>query len=192
MAVRHISSPNTALAVLPPVLTTITSPGSANCSALWTIRLSPGLAFTVTARPLTARPVRPCTPESMKLNRPMASATVEEASPWNCLTISSLKRGGAGRMRNPSRGVVGMAAFFHSPADTDEGPIGFRLKQPDGRQCSYPCGRCGTWGGSSFSFLVRPLPLRHRPVCRSPRQSYRSSLPNPSLCRLQRRAREAF
>ena len=54
-AVWHMSSPKTAVVRLPHVSTTTTSPGSATCSALWTMRLSAGRQSTVTARPQSGK-----------------------------------------------------------------------------------------------------------------------------------------
>ena len=49
-------SPMIALLRSPPASTTITSPGSARSSALWTRRLSPGRVFTVKAGPAITPP----------------------------------------------------------------------------------------------------------------------------------------
>src|SRR6185503_20073244 len=114
-AAVHIRPPNTALVVLPPVATTTMSPGSAICSALCTIRLSAGRQFAVTARPHSGNPERAVMPGSMKLKRPIASATFGLANPRKRRTRSSGSRDGAGRTRNPSLALVMMSAHDNAP-----------------------------------------------------------------------------
>src|SRR5262245_23107018 len=114
-AASHIRPPKTALVVLPDVATTTMSPGSAICRPLCTIRLSAGRAFTVTARPQSGNPDRDATPLSMKLNRPIASATFGLARPRNRSTRSSGSRAGAARTRNPSFAFVIVTAHDSAP-----------------------------------------------------------------------------
>ena len=101
-AVVHISSPKTALVVLPQVLTTTTSPGCATSSALWIMRLSAGRALTVTASPHIGKPLRERMPASMKLKRPIASARLGEARPRKRSRRVASTRGGAASTRKPS------------------------------------------------------------------------------------------
>ena len=93
-----------ALVVFPLVETTTTSPGRATSRALWTMRLSPGRAFTVTATPQRGRRVRLTIPGSMKWKRPMASATLEDAFPRKASTRSAGGRGTSVMIRKPSFG----------------------------------------------------------------------------------------
>src|SRR5262245_52047527 len=70
------------------------------------MRLSAGRQRTVTARPHIDSPVRERIPGSMKLNRPMASATFAAAIPRKRSTSASGSRGGAAPIRKPSFGLT--------------------------------------------------------------------------------------
>src|SRR5215831_12493646 len=70
------------------------------------MRLSAGRQRTVTARPHTDSPVRERIPGSIKLNRPIASATFAAAIPRNRSTSASGSRAGAAPIRKPSLGLT--------------------------------------------------------------------------------------
>src|SRR5690242_20192406 len=97
------------------------------------MRLSAGRQRTVTARPHTDSPVRERIPGSMKLNRPMASATFAAAIPRNRSTSASGSRAGAVPIRKPNFG----------PTDEDDGGGGGAEQKPDLR----PEGGGGGGGG---------------------------------------------
>src|SRR3954447_25324081 len=120
-AASHINPPNTALVVLPHVETTTMSPGCATCSALCTIRLSPGRQSAVTARPDSARPVLATIPGSMKLKRPIASATLGLARPRKRSTRSSASRGGPSSTRKPSVALVILPAHDNAGPEPPRG-----------------------------------------------------------------------
>src|SRR5512133_582013 len=102
-------SPMMAVVTTPPASTTMTSPGAAMSMALCTIRLSPGVTFTVRAGPQSFPPLcigRSAAPPATR--RFMLSERCAVTIAASALTSFLAGRAGMGRMRKPILGMQGL------------------------------------------------------------------------------------